>query len=307
MAGRLAKGPTKAIWVAKWLTNRALDVDRATSLYDEAIGPGAGHEHARLQGGHRQLRGAAARRVQGLVADRPGPSWGRRRRGRVSTRSGPDPWWWSSSTRLSASSWSRWPRRRGARRRPSLRRRRGRGRRVRGRGGRGRRRRRGRGRRRRRVDEVLQRGPGVRAAEDRRQGLARDQLDRSDEQQRQHEHDGRGAGDGPPGEPLRCRCAGQAVGVGADVVVACRRCVAGVSVVAEISRRSVSAAGAADRCHFDRLGLAGALSAPTARPPRSAPTTASGVHRGRRTRRSPRCPRACATRSSSRGPGPRPA
>jgi 2-(1,2-epoxy-1,2-dihydrophenyl)acetyl-CoA isomerase len=24
--------------VAKWLTNRALDVDRATSLYDEAIG-----------------------------------------------------------------------------------------------------------------------------------------------------------------------------------------------------------------------------------------------------------------------------
>jgi 2-(1,2-epoxy-1,2-dihydrophenyl)acetyl-CoA isomerase len=38
MAGRLAKGPTKAIWVAKWLTNRALDVDRATSLYDEAMG-----------------------------------------------------------------------------------------------------------------------------------------------------------------------------------------------------------------------------------------------------------------------------
>jgi 2-(1,2-epoxy-1,2-dihydrophenyl)acetyl-CoA isomerase len=38
MAGRLAKSPTKAIWVAKWLTNRALDVDRATSLYDEALG-----------------------------------------------------------------------------------------------------------------------------------------------------------------------------------------------------------------------------------------------------------------------------
>jgi 2-(1,2-epoxy-1,2-dihydrophenyl)acetyl-CoA isomerase len=38
MAGRLAKGPTKAIWIAKWLTNRALDVDRATSLYDEALG-----------------------------------------------------------------------------------------------------------------------------------------------------------------------------------------------------------------------------------------------------------------------------
>jgi 2-(1,2-epoxy-1,2-dihydrophenyl)acetyl-CoA isomerase len=38
MAGRLAVAPTKAIWVTKWLTNRALDVDRATSLYDEAIG-----------------------------------------------------------------------------------------------------------------------------------------------------------------------------------------------------------------------------------------------------------------------------
>ncbi len=38
MAGRLAVGPTKAIWIAKWLTNRALDVDRATSLYDEAMG-----------------------------------------------------------------------------------------------------------------------------------------------------------------------------------------------------------------------------------------------------------------------------
>ena len=37
-AGRLAKGPTKAIGVAKWLTNRALDVDRATSFYDEAMG-----------------------------------------------------------------------------------------------------------------------------------------------------------------------------------------------------------------------------------------------------------------------------
>jgi 2-(1,2-epoxy-1,2-dihydrophenyl)acetyl-CoA isomerase len=37
-AGRLAKAPTKAIGVAKWLTNRALDVDRATSFYDEALG-----------------------------------------------------------------------------------------------------------------------------------------------------------------------------------------------------------------------------------------------------------------------------
>ncbi len=38
MAGRLAKSPTKAIGIAKWLTNRALDVDRATSMYDEAFG-----------------------------------------------------------------------------------------------------------------------------------------------------------------------------------------------------------------------------------------------------------------------------
>jgi 2-(1,2-epoxy-1,2-dihydrophenyl)acetyl-CoA isomerase len=38
MAGRLASGPTKAIGVAKWLANRALDVDRATSLYEEAMG-----------------------------------------------------------------------------------------------------------------------------------------------------------------------------------------------------------------------------------------------------------------------------
>jgi 2-(1,2-epoxy-1,2-dihydrophenyl)acetyl-CoA isomerase len=37
LAGRLAKGPTKAIGVAKWLTNRALDVDRATAFHDEAL------------------------------------------------------------------------------------------------------------------------------------------------------------------------------------------------------------------------------------------------------------------------------
>jgi 2-(1,2-epoxy-1,2-dihydrophenyl)acetyl-CoA isomerase len=37
LAGRLASGPTKAIGLAKWLTNRALDVDRATSLHDEAM------------------------------------------------------------------------------------------------------------------------------------------------------------------------------------------------------------------------------------------------------------------------------
>ncbi len=35
-ATRLANGPTKAIGMAKWLTNRALDVDRSTSFQDEA-------------------------------------------------------------------------------------------------------------------------------------------------------------------------------------------------------------------------------------------------------------------------------
>src|SRR5664280_396286 len=37
-AARLAVGPTKAIGVAKYLTNRALDTDRATALWDEAVG-----------------------------------------------------------------------------------------------------------------------------------------------------------------------------------------------------------------------------------------------------------------------------
>jgi 2-(1,2-epoxy-1,2-dihydrophenyl)acetyl-CoA isomerase len=37
LAQRLAMAPTKAIGAAKWLTNRALDVDRATSLDDEAM------------------------------------------------------------------------------------------------------------------------------------------------------------------------------------------------------------------------------------------------------------------------------
>jgi 2-(1,2-epoxy-1,2-dihydrophenyl)acetyl-CoA isomerase len=36
-ATRLANGPTKAIGVAKWLTNRSLDVDRATAFGDEAM------------------------------------------------------------------------------------------------------------------------------------------------------------------------------------------------------------------------------------------------------------------------------
>jgi 2-(1,2-epoxy-1,2-dihydrophenyl)acetyl-CoA isomerase len=37
LATRLANGPTKAIGMAKWLTNRALDVDRSTSFADEAM------------------------------------------------------------------------------------------------------------------------------------------------------------------------------------------------------------------------------------------------------------------------------
>jgi len=37
LAGRLARGPTKAIGVAKWLANRSLDVDRATAFGDEAM------------------------------------------------------------------------------------------------------------------------------------------------------------------------------------------------------------------------------------------------------------------------------
>ncbi len=36
MAGRLAAGPTKAIGMAKWLLNRSLDSDRATSFDEEA-------------------------------------------------------------------------------------------------------------------------------------------------------------------------------------------------------------------------------------------------------------------------------
>ncbi len=36
-AARLASGPTKAIWAAKYLTNRALESDRATALWDEAV------------------------------------------------------------------------------------------------------------------------------------------------------------------------------------------------------------------------------------------------------------------------------
>jgi 2-(1,2-epoxy-1,2-dihydrophenyl)acetyl-CoA isomerase len=37
LAGRLAEGPTKAIGTAKWLANRALDVDRSTAFHDEAM------------------------------------------------------------------------------------------------------------------------------------------------------------------------------------------------------------------------------------------------------------------------------
>lgn len=37
LAAKLASGPTKAIGVAKWLANRALDVDRTTAFDDEAL------------------------------------------------------------------------------------------------------------------------------------------------------------------------------------------------------------------------------------------------------------------------------
>jgi 2-(1,2-epoxy-1,2-dihydrophenyl)acetyl-CoA isomerase len=37
-AARLAAGPTKAIGLAKYLTNRALETDRAQSFWDEAVG-----------------------------------------------------------------------------------------------------------------------------------------------------------------------------------------------------------------------------------------------------------------------------
>jgi 2-(1,2-epoxy-1,2-dihydrophenyl)acetyl-CoA isomerase len=37
LATRLAQGPTKAIGMAKFLVNKALDVDRSTALYDEAV------------------------------------------------------------------------------------------------------------------------------------------------------------------------------------------------------------------------------------------------------------------------------
>ena len=38
LGGPPGRGPTKAIGVAKYLTNRALDTDRATALWDEAVG-----------------------------------------------------------------------------------------------------------------------------------------------------------------------------------------------------------------------------------------------------------------------------
>jgi 2-(1,2-epoxy-1,2-dihydrophenyl)acetyl-CoA isomerase len=37
LAAKLASGPTKAIGIAKWLTNRSLDVDRTTAFHDEAL------------------------------------------------------------------------------------------------------------------------------------------------------------------------------------------------------------------------------------------------------------------------------
>ena len=71
MAGRLAQGPTKAIWVAKWLTNRALDVDRATSLYDEAMGQELVTYTADMKEGIASFVERRPGRVQGLVASSP--------------------------------------------------------------------------------------------------------------------------------------------------------------------------------------------------------------------------------------------
>ena len=60
--------------MAKWLTNRALDVDRATSFYDEAMGQELITNTEDSKEGIAELRRATASRVQGLVAtSQPGP------------------------------------------------------------------------------------------------------------------------------------------------------------------------------------------------------------------------------------------
>ena len=65
LASRLAQGPTKAIGMAKRLTNRALDVDRSHRLPGRGLRPGAGHRHRGLQRGRGQLRGAAPLQFKG--------------------------------------------------------------------------------------------------------------------------------------------------------------------------------------------------------------------------------------------------
>ena len=72
LAGRLANGPTKAIGVAKWLTNRALDVDRATAFHDEAMAQETDHPHRGLPRGHRQLRRAPPGRISRAGSRRAG-------------------------------------------------------------------------------------------------------------------------------------------------------------------------------------------------------------------------------------------
>ena len=67
-AARLAAGPTKAIGAAKYLTNRSLESDRATALWDEAVAQElvTGTEDCRE--GLARLRRAPIAGVQGLVA-----------------------------------------------------------------------------------------------------------------------------------------------------------------------------------------------------------------------------------------------
>jgi 2-(1,2-epoxy-1,2-dihydrophenyl)acetyl-CoA isomerase len=59
LATRLAQGPTKAIGVAKWLTNRSLDVDRQTAFAEEAL---AQEMITRTEDSHEGIRSFVERR-----------------------------------------------------------------------------------------------------------------------------------------------------------------------------------------------------------------------------------------------------
>ena len=72
-AERLARGPTKAIGFAKWLTNRSLDSDRHGAFWDEAYAQELDEPQRRRKRGRHELRRAAATRVQGLVGRRVEP------------------------------------------------------------------------------------------------------------------------------------------------------------------------------------------------------------------------------------------